>query len=70
MTSDRWEGWCVPPVRDALGQNYHTKHVVGISVSKPALDMTKEDFTYQMDANVWGSFTCAQAAALYVPFDR
>jgi sorbose reductase len=39
---------------------------VGVAVSKPALEMTKEDYDQQMDVNVWGVFCVAQAAALYV----
>jgi len=35
----------------------------GLSVQKPAIDFTKEDFDAQFTPNVWGVFTCAQAAA-------
>jgi len=36
----------------------------GVGIGKPALEMTKEDYDAQMDPNVWGCFTAAQAAAL------
>jgi len=35
----------------------------GVSVVKPALEMKKEDFSYVYDANVFGQFCTAQAAA-------
>lgn len=34
----------------------------GVAVSKPASEMSKEDFDAQMNPNVWGCFTVAQAA--------
>lgn len=44
--------------------NYRADLDLGVVVMKPALELTKEDYSSQMDANLWGSFTCAQAAAL------
>jgi sorbose reductase len=35
---------------------------VGVAVGKAAVDMTKEDYDSQMNPNVWGCFTVAQAA--------
>ncbi|WWC60194.1 uncharacterized protein I303_102759 [Kwoniella dejecticola CBS 10117] len=35
----------------------------GINAKKDALDLTKEDFDQNFGPNVWGVFTCAQAAA-------
>jgi len=35
----------------------------GVSVVKPALEMSKKDFSFVYDVNVWGQFVCAQAAA-------
>ncbi len=39
---------------------------VGVQVVKPALDMKRDDFRFQMEGNVWGCLTCAQAAAACV----
>jgi NAD(P)-dependent dehydrogenase (short-subunit alcohol dehydrogenase family) len=38
----------------------------GVSVVKPALDMTKEDFDKVFGVNVLGVFNSARAAAKYV----
>ena len=35
----------------------------GVSVVKDALEMTKEDFSFVYDVNVFGQFSCAQAIA-------
>lgn len=35
----------------------------GVSVVKDAIEMTKEDFSFVYDVNVFGQFSCAQAAA-------
>ncbi|ORX36507.1 putative NADP-dependent mannitol dehydrogenase [Kockovaella imperatae] len=35
----------------------------GMQVSRPALEMTKDDYERQMNGNTWGVFTVAQAAA-------
>lgn len=35
----------------------------GVSIVKPALEMTKEDFSYVYDTNVFGQFVCAQVIA-------
>ncbi|KAK8861447.1 hypothetical protein IAR55_002266 [Kwoniella newhampshirensis] len=36
----------------------------GVNYKKPALELTKEDFTKTFEPNVWGVFVAAQAAAL------
>jgi NAD(P)-dependent dehydrogenase (short-subunit alcohol dehydrogenase family) len=38
----------------------------GVSVQYPALEITKEHYDEQFGVNVWGVFTCCQAAARYV----
>lgn len=35
----------------------------GVSVVKDALEMTKDDYNFVYDVNVWGQFACAQAVA-------
>ncbi|WRT65594.1 uncharacterized protein IL334_002539 [Kwoniella shivajii] len=35
----------------------------GVNYKKPAIELTKEDFDDNFGPNVWGVFTCAQAAA-------
>jgi NAD(P)-dependent dehydrogenase (short-subunit alcohol dehydrogenase family) len=35
----------------------------GTAVSKPALEMTREDFDTQFEVNVWGVFNACQACA-------
>ncbi|KAL7419749.1 Sorbose reductase sou1 [Cryptotrichosporon argae] len=35
----------------------------GVAVAKPALELTRDDYDTQFGVNVWGAFTCAQAAA-------
>ncbi|RSH94571.1 hypothetical protein EHS25_004375 [Saitozyma podzolica] len=58
-------------VQDLFQKIYHDVGPIGgvvcnagVQVGKPALEMTKEDYNAQFDPNVWGVFTCAQAAAL------
>ncbi|KAK4685684.1 hypothetical protein P7C73_g4456, partial [Tremellales sp. Uapishka_1] len=57
-------------IHDLVRQIYHDLGPVGgmicnagVLVSKPAMEMTKEDFDEQFHTNVWGVFNCAQAAA-------
>lgn len=45
---------------------FKLKSGLGVAVSKSAVEMTKEDYDSQMDPNLWGCFTIAQAAVKYV----
>lgn len=40
----------------------------GISIVKPALELTPEDFKTVFDVNVLGVFNCAQAVGAFVAF--
>ena len=42
----------------------------GISIVKPALELTPEDFKTVFDVNVLGVFNCAQAVGALVPLFR
>ena len=66
MTSDLWGVWYVMPVDTVRCVETTADRYVGVCVRKAALEVTKEDFDVQMDTNLWGVFTVAQAAALCV----
>ena len=55
VTARSWSLYLLEEKADSRG--------TGMQVSKPALEMTREDYTRQMDGNTWGVFTVAQAAA-------
>ena len=50
-------------INDSFGPVTGLVANAGVSVVKDALEMTKEDFSFVYDVNVWGQFACAQAVA-------
>jgi hypothetical protein len=51
--------------------SYMRSQNAGVSVVKPALDLTVDDFHAVYDVNVYGVFNTARAAAKYVlPFRK
>ena len=50
-------------IYDKFGGLHGVVANAGVSVVKDAVEMTKKDYDYVYDANVFGQFACAQAAA-------
>lgn len=53
-------------VSSLLNSNDDSRLFIGVAVSKSAVEMTKEDYDSQMNPNIWGCFTVAQAAVKWV----
>jgi sorbose reductase len=50
-------------INEKLGPVHGVVANAGVSVVKPSLEMSKKDFSFVFDVNVWGQFTTACAAA-------